>query len=156
MSVNSVILMGRLGKDPKEVETRSGDTMAVFRIAVDTDQDDDEPMWIDVVCFRQQADAVLDNLSKGDQVIVQGSLRERTWEDDSGRRRAHSVNAYRVDFIKVRSWEKKRRRDYDEDERPSRRRSRDEDDERPRRREKDEPVDYEELLDDDEDIDPWA
>jgi single-strand DNA-binding protein len=92
--LNSVTLIGRLGADPDIRYTPSGAAVANFRIAVNefwTDQageKQERTHWFSCVAWKHLAEIVNQYLSKGSQVGVSGSLRQRTWQTDSGENRS--------------------------------------------------------------------
>jgi len=92
--LNSVNLIGRLGADPEIRYTPSGAAVANFRIAVNefwTDQGGEKQErthWFPCVAWKHLAEIVDQYLSKGSQVGISGSLRQRTWQTDSGENRS--------------------------------------------------------------------
>jgi single-strand DNA-binding protein len=86
--VNCVILVGRLGQDPKLTVTSSGISLCKFSIAVDrrfkNQQGERETDWIDVVAWRERAEFCANYLKKGSTVAVQGALQVRKWETPEG------------------------------------------------------------------------
>ena len=92
-SLNRVILLGNLGKDPEVRYTQGGTTVANLRIATNERRPDgqggwkDETEWHSVVLFGKQADLAKQYLSKGRTVLIEGSLRTRQWQDKEGQTR---------------------------------------------------------------------
>jgi len=92
-SLNRVILLGNLGKDPEVRYTQGGTTVANLRIATNERRPDgnggwkDETEWHSVVLFGKQADLAKQYLSKGRTVLIEGSLRTRQWQDKEGQKR---------------------------------------------------------------------
>lgn len=78
--MNSVILQGRLGKDPAPKTTGSGKSVLNFSIAVNTNKDN-PPIWVDCSAWEKTADVISEYFKKGDGIIVMGSLREESWTD---------------------------------------------------------------------------
>jgi single-strand DNA-binding protein len=105
MTVNKVILVGNLGRDPEVKTTRSGTQVCRLSIATserqkDGDQWVDHTEWHRVVCFGRTADNVGRYLRKGSQAYIEGKLRTSSWETDSGEKRySTEVIADRVAFI---------------------------------------------------------
>ena len=99
--MNVVILTGNLGRDPEVRYTTGGVAVAQFPLAVNfTRGDRKRTDWVNVVCFRKQAEVVAEHLAKGSRVGVEGSLRTRTWTDSEGtRRKVVEVVARRVEFL---------------------------------------------------------
>ena len=92
MSVNKVILIGRLGKDPEVRYTGSGTavtsfTMATNRVYRKDDERVEETEWHRVVAFGRTAEVCGQYLQKGRQIYVEGRLQTRQWEDKDGNKR---------------------------------------------------------------------
>jgi single-strand DNA-binding protein len=104
-SLNSIVLLGNLTRDPEVRYTPSGTPVATLGLAVNnrTKQGDDwkdDPCFIDVVVFGKQAESCGEYLSKGQPVLVEGRLRYRSWEGQDGQKRSkHEVTAFRVQFM---------------------------------------------------------
>ena len=92
-SVNKVILIGNLGKDPELRTTPQGTSLARFSIATTTVWKDssgakkEKTEWHDVVAWERLAQICGEYLHKGKQVYVEGSLQTRSWEDQNGQKR---------------------------------------------------------------------
>ncbi len=89
-SVNKVIIIGNLGKDPEMRYMPSGDAIANLRIAT-TDKYKDRggemqevTEWHSVAFFGKTAEICGQYLKKGSQIYVEGSLRTRKWQDKDG------------------------------------------------------------------------
>ena len=93
MSYNRVIILGRLGKDPEVRYTQGGLTVANLRLATNERRPDgnggwkEETEWHSVVLFGKQADTAKQYLTKGREVLIEGSLRTRQWQDKDGQKR---------------------------------------------------------------------
>lgn len=93
MSLNRVILLGRLGRDPEVRYTQSQLTVATLNLATDERRPDgnggwkNETEWHRVVLFGKQADLAKQYLTKGREVLIEGSLRTRQWQDKDGQKR---------------------------------------------------------------------
>ncbi len=72
---------GRLGQDPRAIETRSGKAMSVASLAVQPSDEFEEPLWLNVVAFNRLAEKLLKH-SKGECLSVCGRLQRRRWERD--------------------------------------------------------------------------
>lgn len=82
-------IYGRLGGDPKRIDTASGKAMAVGSVAVDVQErnvEDPEPEWLGVVCFGGQADKLLQH-AKGETLSVSGRVQRNRWTDRDGNER---------------------------------------------------------------------
>lgn len=87
MDINRVILIGRLVRDPESRILPSGVTVTTFRIAVNrrpSKEGNQNADFFDVVAWRQLADLCSKYLKKGQRVAVEGSLRQRSWQDQNG------------------------------------------------------------------------
>jgi single-strand DNA-binding protein len=86
-SVNKVILIGNLGKDPEMKFTQGGMPVAKFTLATNERQKDKDGQWQDrtewhnIVAFQRTAEIVGEYLKKGRQVYIEGSLRTGSWDD---------------------------------------------------------------------------
>ena len=88
MDINRVTLVGRLTRDPEAVVTQTGTPLAKFSIAVNGYKEG-ESSFVDVVCFKQTAKFVVDYLTKGRRVAIDGSLSQSRWQDkQSGQNRS--------------------------------------------------------------------
>lgn len=99
-SVNKVILIGRLGKDPEIRSTPQGTTVAKFTLATDerfTDRSGEKQErteWHNIVAWSKLAEICGQYLKKGKLVYIEGSLRTDSWEDkESGQKR------YRTEIV---------------------------------------------------------
>lgn len=107
MSVNKVILVGRLGKDPEVRQTQGGAAVANFTIATsetwkdkNSGQRQDRTEWHRIVVWGKLADLCKQFLSKGRQVYIEGRLQTRQWQDQQGQTRyTTEVNAQTVQFL---------------------------------------------------------
>jgi single-strand DNA-binding protein len=92
-TVNKVILIGRLGKDPEMRYTASGTAVANFSMATNhftRDQDgnnSDTTEWHQVVAFGRTAEVASEYLNKGKLVYIEGRLQTRSWDDQNGQKR---------------------------------------------------------------------
>jgi single-strand DNA-binding protein len=100
-SINQVILMGRLTRDPEQRTTTSGKTIASFSIAVDRGGQDDAADFFDVTAWEKLGELVMQYLGKGRRVLVQGRLRQDSWDDkETGKKRSRiEVTATDVTFL---------------------------------------------------------
>lgn len=92
-SVNKVILIGNLGKDPEVRHTASGAAVANFSIATNEawnnkdGQREERTEWHRVVTFGKLADICAQYLKRGKQVYIEGRLQTRSWDDRDGNKR---------------------------------------------------------------------
>ena len=92
-SVNKVILIGRLGKDPEVKYTPSGSAVAKFSLATDesfkdrSGEQQKHTEWHNIVAWNKLAEFCGQYLTKGKQVYIEGTIRSRQWEDQAGNKR---------------------------------------------------------------------
>ena len=93
MSVNKVILVGRLGKDPETRYTSSGQAVCNFSLATDETYKDragerqKRTEWHRIVIWAKQAEIAQQYLRKGSLVYVEGRIQTRQWDDREGQKR---------------------------------------------------------------------
>lgn len=91
MSVNKVILVGNLGKDPELRYTPSGAAVATFSLATTNPFKDREgnrtTEWHNIVAWRQLAEICGKYLHKGKQVYIEGRIQTRSYDDRDGNKR---------------------------------------------------------------------
>lgn len=100
-SVNQVILMGRLTRDPEQRTTGTGKSIVSFSIAVDRGGQDDEADFFNVNAWEKLGELVMQYLSKGRRVLVQGRLRQDRWDDkETGKKQSRvEITASDVTFL---------------------------------------------------------
>jgi single-strand DNA-binding protein len=92
-SVNKVILIGRLGKDPEVKYTPSGAPVAKFSLATDevfkdrSGEQQKHTEWHNIVAWNKLAEICGEYLTKGKLVYIEGRIRSRQWEDQAGNKR---------------------------------------------------------------------
>ena len=93
-SINKVILVGRLGRDPELKYTASGTPFCRFSMATDdswTDKGSGERTerteWHNIVVWDKLAEICNNYLTKGKMVYIEGSLQTREWDDQEGNKR---------------------------------------------------------------------
>jgi single-strand DNA-binding protein len=77
---------GRLGQEPKNIQTQSGKTMAAASIAVSIGEHDEPPQWMGILAFGRVADDLLRH-QKGDLLSVSGRVQRSKWTTSSGEQR---------------------------------------------------------------------
>jgi single-strand DNA-binding protein len=99
-SVNKVILLGNVGKDPEIRSTGGGTMVANFTLATSDRQKDaqgnwqDRTEWHNLVAFQRTAEIIRDYVKKGTKLYVEGKIQTRSWDDkESGQKR------YRTEII---------------------------------------------------------
>ena len=107
MSVNKVLLIGNLGRDPEVRYLPSGNPVANFSIATSENYTDrngtkqERTDWHNIVVYGKQAELCGQYLKKGRQVFVEGRISYRNYEakDGSGKRYVTEIVAQRVQFL---------------------------------------------------------
>jgi len=102
--MNSVILIGNLARDPEKSMTGTGMTVARFTIAVNRQRKSpdgqDEADFIRITTFGKQADLVMQYLSKGRKVAVEGRIQTGSYQDKEGKKvYTTDVIGNRVEFL---------------------------------------------------------
>lgn len=100
-SINQVILMGRLTRDPEMRTTTTGKSIASFSLAVDRQTQDDQADFFDVTAWEKLGELANQYLSKGRRCLVQGRLRQDSWDDkETGKKRSRiEVVATDITFL---------------------------------------------------------
>ena len=99
MSLNTVAISGRLGRDPELKSTNNGNSVANFSVAVDQGFGDQKTTsWVRCVAWQKTAEFVTKFFQKGDMIILSGRLQGRTWEQDGVKREVLEVVAEKIDF----------------------------------------------------------
>jgi single-strand DNA-binding protein len=105
-SINRVVLVGNLTRDPELRHTPSGTAVCSLRLAVNTRRKDetgqwvDKPNYFDVTVWGAQGERCAQYLAKGRPVAIDGRLEWREWEaQDGGKRQAVEVVADSVQFL---------------------------------------------------------
>src|SRR5499427_6141593 len=93
MSVNKVILVGRLGRDPETRYTGGGQAVANFSVATDETYRDKNgerqkrTEWHKIVVWGKQAEIAQQYLKKGSLIFIEGRIQSREWQDKEGQKR---------------------------------------------------------------------
>lgn len=91
MSVNKVILVGRLGKDPETRYMTNGEAVSNATLATSENWKDksgekqEKTEWHNLVFYRRLAEIAGEYLKKGSQIYVEGKLQTRKWQDKEGK-----------------------------------------------------------------------
>ena len=89
-SVNKVILLGNVGKDPEIRSTPGGTMVANFSLATSDRYQDQQGNWQDrtewhnLVAFKRTAEIVRDYVKKGSKLYIEGRIQSRSWDDKDG------------------------------------------------------------------------
>ena len=113
MSVNRVILLGRLGQDPELKYTPSGTPVCTFSLATSENWSDkngqrqERTEWHRIVVWGKMGERCNQYLGKGRQAYVEGRLQTRSWEGKDGQKRyTTEINAVNVQFLGAPAGEK--------------------------------------------------
>ena len=106
-SVNKVILIGRLGRDPELKYTPGGAAVAKFSLATDevfkdkSGEKQQRTEWHNIVTWNKLAEICGQYLTKGKQVYIEGSIRSRQWEDKQtgAKRTAYEIVAQKMTML---------------------------------------------------------
>ena len=106
MSVNKVIILGRLGQEPELRHTPTGSAVCNFSLATSENWTDksgqrqERTEWHRIVVWGKLAELCNQYLAKGRQAFVEGKLQTRSWDDKDGNKRyTTEINATTVQFI---------------------------------------------------------
>lgn len=109
---NRVVLLGNLTRDAELRYAPSGVAVMTFTIAVnakkgknDDEQKTEETLFIDAIAFGNLAESIKDYMKKGRQILIEGRLRYRKWEDANGGK--HNKHEIIVDAIQLLSSSQK-------------------------------------------------
>lgn len=104
-SVNKVILIGNLGRDPELRYTPTGSAVCTLNIATteswnDSGNRQEKTEWHRVVVWNKQAENCAKYLAKGRTVFIEGKLQTRSWDDKDGQKRySTEIVAQTVQFL---------------------------------------------------------
>lgn len=91
-SVNKIIVIGNVGRDPELRYTGNGTAMATFSLATNHRYQSEgewkeQTEWFRIVVWNQLAERVMERIQKGSQAYVEGRLQTRTWTGQDGKER---------------------------------------------------------------------
>ena len=106
-SLNKVLLIGNLTRDPELRYVPSGTAVATFDLAINrtyntqTGEKKEETSFIRIVVWARRAEVCAEYLAKGSPVLVEGRMRSRSWEAKDGQKRSTiEVVANNVQFLR--------------------------------------------------------
>lgn len=91
-SVNKVILVGNVGKDPEIKVAGTGASVATFSMATSDRTKDqggnwtERTEWHNLVAFQRTAEIIRDYVKKGSKLYIEGRIQTRTWDDKEGQK----------------------------------------------------------------------
>ena len=104
-SVNKVILIGNLGKDPEVKFTPSGTPVAKITLATNERYKDKDGQWQDrtewhnVVLWQRLAEIAGEYLKKGGKVYIEGRLQTRSWDDKQTNQKRYMTEVVANDLV---------------------------------------------------------
>jgi len=105
-SVNKVILIGNLGKDPEIRYTESGQAVTNFTLATNEQWKDksgescERVEWHNIVVWGKPAETIAQYVKKGHSIYLEGKLQTRKWEDKEGNNRyTTEINVFQFQFL---------------------------------------------------------
>lgn len=104
--LNKVILIGNIGREPDLRRTETGSAISTFSMATNTswvNRDgvrNERTEWHNIVSWNRLAEICHQIIRKGDQVYIEGRLRTRIWDNESGERR-HKTEIVAEQMIKL-------------------------------------------------------
>jgi single-strand DNA-binding protein len=104
MSINEIVIEGRVGNDPRHIILDDGFQIGTFSLANNEywkDKNTGDPVektsWFKVKGFNRIAEKIRDDIKKGEKIIVFGSMIENIWTDKNGnKRREHELIANKI------------------------------------------------------------
>jgi single-strand DNA-binding protein len=106
--MNQIIIEGNLGSDP-ELKAVRDETLSSFSLAhtprkkVNGQYEDGETIWFRVTFWNSKSDSVIDNLKKGDRIVVIGKVNQSTYKTKDGETKTSLEIAGNDFYLKVRS-----------------------------------------------------
>jgi single-strand DNA-binding protein len=105
-SVNKVILLGTLGKDPELKYTPQGTAVAKFSMATNESYKDkqsgewkERTEWHNIVCWQRTAEVAAEYLKKGRQVYIEGRITNRSWDDKETGQKKYMTEVVANDLV---------------------------------------------------------
>lgn len=99
MSLNKIFLHGRLTNIPELRRTQTDKSVATFTVAVDRDSKSQQADFINCVAWEKRAEFVCSYFTKGQEILLEGSLNTRSYTDKDGNHRTvQEVIVNKIDF----------------------------------------------------------
>ena len=99
-SVNKVILVGRVGRDPETRYTAGGDCVTTFSMATSEKfKDKENTVWHNIVAWRKTGEVVGQYVKKGDLLYVEGKIQVDTWEKDGQKKSATKIVIHQLQML---------------------------------------------------------
>ena len=110
MSLNKIMMIGNLTRDPESVDLKDGNIVCKFSVAMNDSYKNkagekvEKATFMNVSAFGNQATNAMKYLSKGKQVFVEGRIENRSWEDKEGNKKyATDVVANNIQYLSPKS-----------------------------------------------------
>lgn len=101
MNLNSIIIGGRLTRDPELKHTQSG--VAICRLSICNNQrrkEADVATFLDCTAFGKTAETIGEHMTKGQRIVITGKIRQENWETPEGEKRSKlTIDVDRFDFV---------------------------------------------------------
>lgn len=103
-TLNKVLIIGNLTRDPEGRATQGGTNIANFSMAVNeprsaNSEKEPEVSYIDCVAFGKTADLIMKHVTKGSPVLVEGRLRQNRWEQEGQKRSKIEIIVFNIQFL---------------------------------------------------------
>jgi single-strand DNA-binding protein len=104
-SLNKVMIIGNLGRDPEMRYTPNGSAVTNFSVAASRNwktpegETKEETEWFNVECWNKLAEIANQYLSKGKQVYIEGRLRTHSWEDQQSGEKKYRTNVVAQEMV---------------------------------------------------------
>jgi len=102
--VNKAILLGHVGRDPEIRSTNGGSLVASFSLAtVDRQKDgqgnwQDKTEWHNLIAFNRTAEIVRDSVKMGSQLLIEGKIQTRSWDDRNSGEKKYRTEIFVYDL----------------------------------------------------------
>jgi single-strand DNA-binding protein len=107
-SVNKVILLGTLGKDPELKYTPQGTAVAKFSMATNESYKDkqsgewkERTEWHNIVCWQRTAEVAAEYLKKGSKAYIEGRITTRSWDDKETGQKKYMTEIVANDLVLI-------------------------------------------------------
>ena len=113
MNLNKILAVANLIQDPEIRYTVDSKAFLTLRLAINTPYKDKSGEWqqqtvfISAVCWNN-AEQLNEVLVKGDSILVEGGLQQRSWEKDGQKRSVIEIKINKVQYIKVKKYSKEK------------------------------------------------
>ena len=115
--MNTVVLSGRMTRDPELKYTSGGKAYTTFTLAVQKTRDEAE--FIDCVAWEKTAETIAEYFRKGNRILINGKIVTSTYESNGEKRKSVKVQAFNFEFVDSKNSgnsQNSNRNNYDSDE----------------------------------------